>query len=1104
MSVNYARGIILSILLILFHQSSFAWSTDTLADSRTLIRQGIELNDSGKYKEAVRLYRMVPEGDTNYVIAQTEVALSLISDSSFAESKALCLRGLQLPGKPYRRQFLLNLAAACDYMGDHSTAAQYYDTLLLMNPYDFQAWYEIGAMNLGQGKYDEAQHFFHKSLTLNPHHFRSHFNNGMSLYHQGRFAEAYLSFCFSLFYTTNQSLAHKVLAMLVTIGEQNDETIENWKKRDVSKTDPAFEEADAIINAKLALSKEYSYESILAGDGVINTLHMILEKVKLDPADTNFAMQFYMPFYRAAYDNGKFDPMILQMFSGYGIQAVDKHYKKDSREIKDIQQDLEDYVDKIAATQELNNQKRRTAAEKYAWLSNSNIFIEGGIQSKDPFKFKSGPIKIYENGSFLSSGTANSQGNKDGEWKEYYPNGVLKSKVTYRNGVGVGEATYYRNNGIIYSYYNHNNAGEVIEKREYLPNGILDDISLMKSGGVEYTSYFKNGLIEYTTHLKDDKIIDNSIRTYYDNGVLFREAPLSNSKREGITKEYFRDGTLSESCNYSAGDREGEDLIYYQNSQLHWKLNYHHNKMDGPYVEYNDSGKLIERGTYHNGRKSGLIEMLTPSGRVYGSITYKNDNPVAYHYEDETGKVLSNGEKGEELSSLINYHSNGLIMSELPLTNGKVNGAAKYYNQMGVLFNSTMYVDDVKEGEEIDYFGNGKVKAITNHKDGEITGLYKEFNSQGTLIAQGFLINNKKTGLWTHYYANGKKRSESFYLNGKYNGPDNDYRSNGLLYSTNYYDHDVLVATMDYDSTGKEFRREYYPQGEGFSKQQNPFGKVIFSSPVHHGKFEGPYTKYFPNGAVSERGYSASGLKDSLIIGYHPNGKLAFSGSYSRGDREGKWTYYDDAGNKTRETNYHAGEKDGMEYVWLNGKPDGEYHFKKGKRDGKQIYYGMNKEISGYIFYENGFAKGYSYLGKDGKELPMIPVVNGNAHVLTFYPNGQHSQDFTYEHGKVVGKDSHWYSNGKLAYEGEYAPGTGDADGVFRYWNPAGVLISEYTYKNDDVVGIEKYWNDNGQLRSSMNYGEFGSRHGDYESFDPSTGKKVILTYYYGTEWRMR
>jgi antitoxin component YwqK of YwqJK toxin-antitoxin module/tetratricopeptide (TPR) repeat protein len=1072
-------------------------AADTLPDSRTTIMRGVQLHEEGKYKEAIALYRSVPEGDTNYVYALNESVVSALADSAYADARKWALEGLALPNRPSFRSFLLMLGHACDYMGDQKGALHYYDTLLVMNPYDHQPWYEKGAMYVRQEKYDEAISSFRRSIMLNPNHFRSHYTLGLALLRQGRLAEAYLALSFSLFATNNKSEANSSMSLLALIQQQTDEVVKAWQERDPAHSDPAFDEADAILNAKLAMSKEYKYESVLSGDMTANTLHVILEKVKYDPADTGLVMQYYVPFYRYAYENGNFDPMLLLMYMGYEIESVEKLAKKKSGDITDFRKFLSGYIDKIAATQVLNYNKRKTAPEQYALISAEEIFIVGGLDSRDPVRFKPGPIVIYNEGNYAGKGRANAKGSKEGEWIFYHPNGNVRSRETYKDGEITGEAFYYRMNGTPSSSSKYDKDGKLIEKREYTYSGVLDNITTDAGDHAVLTSYHPNGTVEYQVNMRDGAITDPLLKPVYPDGRLAKDIRLANGKRNGVTREYYSNGKLSEETEYKNDERDGKSTTYYKSGNVHYKAGYSDDKLEGPYEEYNEDGKLIERGEYHNGRKTGKMESLTPDGRVYGTITYRKDLPVAYQYTDDAGKVLSGAEKNGQLDRLVAYYANGNKMSELKLRDGKANGVAKYYYLTGSLRKEVSFVDDKAEGKATEYFSGGVKRSESNFRDDKEVGPYVSYLRTGVKRLAGHVENGNRCGLWLDYYPDGTLEEEDFYVNGKLNGPEKHYRANGSLHYTRLYDKNMLIGLIEYDTLGHELRRSYFPAGNGAYTEHSENGKPKFVATLRNGLFDGPYKLYYASGAVSQSGFFRNGQDDSLVIGYHPNGIRSLTGQERNGEREGKWIFYNAAGQPDREINYLDGEQHGPEKVWVAGILHSEYNYRHGEQDGRTIFYGDSNKVAAVLFYKDGLLLGYTYPGQDGKELPMIALKNGTGRVQTTYPNGGKAADLSFVEGLFEGDATRWYSNGQQAMEQHYKQGA-DAEGYFRRWSPSGQKLYEALYHDDIMSGTELTWDAQGRLINSVERTVSGEYHGLSVFVDPASGKKATLQYYYG------
>lgn len=108
----------------------------------------------------------------------------------------------------------------------------------------------------------------------------------------------------------------------------------------------------------------------------------------------------------------------------------------------------------------------------------------------------------------------------DGKYKAYYPNGVLQGEVFYTNGEMNGEIKEYYENGNLRLVGNYKKSLENGEWKFYLEKGNLQSIVNYKDGEM-------NGL-------KED---------YYDNGKVWTRSEFKNNIQEGIYEVYYKDGT---------------------------------------------------------------------------------------------------------------------------------------------------------------------------------------------------------------------------------------------------------------------------------------------------------------------------------------------------------------------------------------------------------------------------------------------------------------------------------------------------------------------------------------------------------------------------------
>src|SRR5688572_24476744 len=96
---------------------------------------------------------------------------------------------------------------------------------------------------------------------------------------------------------------------------------------------------------------------------------------------------------------------------------------------------------------------------------------------------------------------------KNGEYKDHYPNGVIKAKGFYMNGKRNGEWFSYYENGKVWSY-----------------------------------CVYKDG------------ICNGKITSYFSSGKVFYDGQYKNGKKAGKWKFYREDGTLEKEQDFGNGD----------------------------------------------------------------------------------------------------------------------------------------------------------------------------------------------------------------------------------------------------------------------------------------------------------------------------------------------------------------------------------------------------------------------------------------------------------------------------------------------------------------------------------------------------------------------
>jgi antitoxin component YwqK of YwqJK toxin-antitoxin module len=220
---------------------------------------------------------------------------------------------------------------------------------------------------------------------------------------------------------------------------------------------------------------------------------------------------------------------------------------------------------------------------------------------------------LYKNGVIIGEGIVKEDGNRDGHWKDFYPDGALKAEGNYDNGKQIGEWLYYHSNGKIEQSGKFNRQGKI--------EGI-------------WKWFFENGQMlkeeNYRNGLKD------GISTEYDEtGKVIEEGEFIEGKEDGPWFELTGDCLIRGT--YRDGLRNGMWFNFYldnngveTDSLCYFKGGFIEDNPDGKHTYYWENGKVKDEGSYVNGRKEGEWSKYNFDGTLFMIITYKQGVETRY------------------------------------------------------------------------------------------------------------------------------------------------------------------------------------------------------------------------------------------------------------------------------------------------------------------------------------------------------------------------------------------------------------------------------------------------------------------------------------------
>ena len=210
----------------------------------------------------------------------------------------------------------------------------------------------------------------------------------------------------------------------------------------------------------------------------------------------------------------------------------------------------------------------------------------------------------FPNGLLKQYFIYNKNGLLDGESREYYEEGDIKSISHFKNDIPDGVFISYYQNGNIenkYAYVNGQANGECFS---YYENGKLEERYFLKNGEIdgEAFAYYPSGKLRGKEVQKLGKREGESI-IYHENGNIKQKSTFKNDKREGDLFIYFPSGKLRQTEKYINGKIEGEVIEYYESGTIKEKAYFINDKQEKEHFFYDEKGNLIKTDIYKNGVK---------------------------------------------------------------------------------------------------------------------------------------------------------------------------------------------------------------------------------------------------------------------------------------------------------------------------------------------------------------------------------------------------------------------------------------------------------------------------------------------------------------------
>lgn len=325
-------------------------------------------------------------------------------------------------------------------------------------------------------------------------------------------------------------------------------------------------------------------------------------------------------------------------------------------------------------------------------------------------------ITLYEyNNDFLISreriNRRGEEGLKQGEWKEFYPEGTIRKEMTYRDDR-------------LHGYY-----------KEYDKRGML-----------VLTMLYDNGAI-VKSEVEDEPDIE-IVNRYDSTGRLTYNGPYRNDVPVGIHREYGEQGQvinafiyndngllLSEGIVDESGNQNGKWKDYYPDGKIKAEGVYNNNRRSGMWKFYNNSSGVEQTGSYNNGRPDGLWQWYYNDGSILREEEYfQGFRDGSYTEYDRDGSIIVTGQYTDGEKNGQWKYTSGDYIEEGKYIIGLKDGQWKAYYSDGTLKFRGSYVQGNPHQKHFYYYESGRVKEEQYYQMGIRQRTWKKYDEEGNTI----------------------------------------------------------------------------------------------------------------------------------------------------------------------------------------------------------------------------------------------------------------------------------------------------------------------------------------------------------------------------------
>jgi antitoxin component YwqK of YwqJK toxin-antitoxin module len=304
------------------------------------------------------------------------------------------------------------------------------------------------------------------------------------------------------------------------------------------------------------------------------------------------------------------------------------------------------------------------------------------------------------------------EGKKQGTFREYYENGRVKKEEHYLDDQLHGYYREFSGNGELVTALRYER-GKIVEEIDEDLRELLD----MKN------TYDEKGRLIFSGGYKED--VPLGIHRFYDTTGTVINAYLYNELGQKISE-----GIIDEQ-----GNRNGAWIDFYPTGEVRAEGFYQNNQQSGQWTYYYKSGSIEQKGRFERGRYNGAWTWYYTNGNVWREERYFNGREDGMFIEyDPSGRILTKGDyiggekEGEWIYQVGDHQEKGNYVI------GLREGVWQYFYNDGQLSYEGSYFQGNPDQRHKYYYPNGVLKEEQYYELGIREKNWKKYDEEGNLV----------------------------------------------------------------------------------------------------------------------------------------------------------------------------------------------------------------------------------------------------------------------------------------------------------------------------------------------------------------------------------